>query len=249
MRLAFLFGYPCSWALCRFRPLRLLPRHTGTATCTTRLRAHPDTAVALARASSAAQTSEICSKFTRSVAELSLAHRRWSARPPAARPRAAFREGPCLRPGVCASRVRATVVIIVVSLNIYERICVDATRRLGEAGAVGRAMGGPVCAMALTFCASSLGWRPDAAAVASARDVAVLLATPLLLVTADARAVSRECGPRSEYMGAFALGALGTAASAYLTARFLLGTTLAAKLPGGAVPRARASLHSALCPL
>ena len=99
-------------------------------------------------------------------------------------------------------------------------------RDLGERTRVGRSLGGPVAAMALTFFASSVGALPgDARAVALVRDVAVKVATPLLLLDADVRELARAS---RAYVVAFAAGAFATVASALGAGRWLLPGVAAA---------------------
>ena len=93
-------------------------------------------------------------------------------------------------------------------------VCAAAGFRLGST-AVGRALSGPVCAMAITFGAAAAGVLPAASLqVAEAQGIAVRLATPLLLLRADLRAVASKA---SSLLPAFIIGALGT----------IIGTTAA----------------------
>ena len=87
--------------------------------------------------------------------------------------------------------------------------------RLGLQG-VGRTLSGPICAMALTFGAASCGVLPPASPmVGAAQLLAVRMATPLLLLGANLRAIARRA---STLLPAFLLGTFGS----------LLGSTLAA---------------------
>ena len=95
-----------------------------------------------------------------------------------------------------------------------------AGRSLGTRTKVGRALGGPVSAMALTFAASSIGALPaNARAVSGIRDAAVQLATPLLLLDADPRALVATSKP---YVKAFAVAVVGTLCATAIGARFVL---------------------------
>ena len=95
-----------------------------------------------------------------------------------------------------------------------------AGRSLGTRTKVGRALGGPVAAMALTFAASSIGALPaNARAVSGIRDAAVQLATPLLLLDADPRALLETSKP---YVKAFAVAVVGTLCATAIGARFVL---------------------------
>ncbi len=95
-----------------------------------------------------------------------------------------------------------------------------AGRSLGTRTKVGRALGGPVSAMAITFAASSIGALPaNARAVSGIRDAAVQLATPLLLLDADPRALVATSKP---YVKAFAVAVVGTLCATAIGARFVL---------------------------
>ena len=95
-----------------------------------------------------------------------------------------------------------------------------AGRSLGTRTKVGRALGGPVAAMAITFAASSIGALPaNARAVSGIRDAAVQLATPLLLLDADPRALVATSKP---YVKAFAVAVVGTLLATAVGARFVL---------------------------
>ncbi len=95
-----------------------------------------------------------------------------------------------------------------------------AGRSLGTRTRLGRALGGPVSAMALTFAASSVGALPaNARAVSGIRDAAVQLATPLLLLDADPRALLETSKP---YVKAFAVAVVGTLCATAIGARFVL---------------------------
>ena len=74
--------------------------------------------------------------------------------------------------------------------------------------------------MALTFAASSIGALPaNARAVSGIRDAAVQLATPLLLLDADPRALLATSKP---YVKAFAVAVVGTLCATAIGARFVL---------------------------
>ncbi len=74
--------------------------------------------------------------------------------------------------------------------------------------------------MALTFAASSVGALPaNARAVSGIRDAAVQLATPLLLLDADPRALLETSKP---YVKAFAVAVVGTLCATAIGARFVL---------------------------
>ena len=109
---------------------------------------------------------------------------------------------------------------------------------LAAAGAGGRALGGttigaalsgPICAMALTFCFAAAGVLPAASpAVAEAQHAAVRIATPLLLLDADLRAVWRRAGRQ---LPTFVLGSLGStlgAAAGLLVCRSALSAAFGA---------------------
>ena len=84
-----------------------------------------------------------------------------------------------------------------------------AGQRLGSTTAVGRLLSGPICAMGITFVLSAASILPTASpSVGAAQSLAVALATPLMLLNADLRAVGRRAG---RMVPAFVLGALGTA--------------------------------------
>ena len=90
---------------------------------------------------------------------------------------------------------------------------------LGSASAAGRELGrtpwgnalsGPVCTMAVTFFASVFGILPPAPSVVGLAQInAIRLATPLLLLSANLRAVSQSA---RMLLPSFALGTLGTIA-------------------------------------
>jgi uncharacterized membrane protein len=74
--------------------------------------------------------------------------------------------------------------------------------------------------MAITFAASSIGALPaNARAVSGIRDAAVQLATPLLLLDADPRALLETSKP---YVKAFAVAVVGTLCATAIGARFVL---------------------------
>lgn len=111
-------------------------------------------------------------------------------------------------------------------------------RHLGSSTRWGRALGGPVTAMALTFAASSAAFLPtDAALVPTLRDAAVKLATPLLLLDADVGEIRRTSGP---VLRAFCAAAAATIAASCL-AWVVAGPSLIATL-GSDAPKAAASL-------
>ena len=90
---------------------------------------------------------------------------------------------------------------------------------------VGRALSGPVCAMAITFALTSTGVLPPASPlVGNAQLMAVQLATPLLLLSADLRAIGRRAG---RLLPSFLLGTIGTTLGALCGAR-LFGAPLVA---------------------
>ena len=99
-------------------------------------------------------------------------------------------------------------------------------RSAGLRTRAGRALGGPVAAMAITFFASSCGALPgDARAVALVRDAAVKLATPLLLLDADVRELAKAS---RDYVLAFSAGAAATTAAAFASAALFLPAVAAA---------------------
>ena len=76
--------------------------------------------------------------------------------------------------------------------------------------AVGRALSAPVCAMVVTFVLTAAHVLPEATkAVTGAQGLAVQLATPLLLLNADLRAVGQRA---TRMVPAFLLGTVGTCA-------------------------------------
>ena len=80
--------------------------------------------------------------------------------------------------------------------------------RIGTTTAVGRIVTGPICAMALTFAAAGVGVLPTAGAgVSAAQGLAVRVATPLLLFSADLRAIATRAG---RLVPSFFLGCVGT---------------------------------------
>lgn len=114
-----------------------------------------------------------------------------------------------------------------------------AGRAAGTRTAVGRAMSGPVSTMALCFAAASAGALPVAGGVVSgAQYAAVRVATPLLLLGADLRAVAR--GAR-ELLPAFVLGAAGSVGGS------LLGALLFARPLYAALGADAAKAVAALC--
>ena len=73
---------------------------------------------------------------------------------------------------------------------------------------IGRTLSAPICAMAITFAMTATGVLPCATqTVSDAQSLAIQLATPLLLLNADLRAVGRRAG---RLVPAFLLGTLGT---------------------------------------
>lgn len=112
-------------------------------------------------------------------------------------------------------------------------------RRLGTQTRFGRAMGGPVTAMALTFSLSSASIMPsDASLVPVVRDGTVKLATPLLLAGADARDLMRTSGP---FLRCFCVAALVTLASSAV-GWLVAGRSLAASLGARDASAAAAAL-------
>ena len=91
---------------------------------------------------------------------------------------------------------------------------------------VGKALSGPVCAMAFMFALAASGVLPPATPVVSlAQITCVRLATPLLLFSADLRAVGRRAG---RLLPSFLLGTAGTMTGALLAYRVMRAPLLAA---------------------
>jgi uncharacterized membrane protein len=121
---------------------------------------------------------------------------------------------------------------------------------LASAGAAGHALGktrvgammsGPVCAMAVTFALTSGGVLPPATSmVSTAQLLAVQLATPLLLFSADLRAVGRRA---SRLLPSFALGTIGTTLGA-LVGLALCGAPLTAAFGADGIKAAARALRS-----
>ena len=80
---------------------------------------------------------------------------------------------------------------------------------VGQTTRVGRLLGAPVTAMALTFAAASVGILPPGGSPAAKalQLLAIQLATPLVLLGADLRNVRESCGP---LLVSFAVAAMGT---------------------------------------
>ncbi|KAJ8598639.1 hypothetical protein CTAYLR_003078 [Chrysophaeum taylorii] len=108
-----------------------------------------------------------------------------------------------------------------------------AGRRLGISTRVGRAFGGPVSAMALSFAASSTNLLPtDAPIVPAVRDLAVKFATPCLLLDADLGEICETSGPLLRvFVVAAALTTLASLAAWRLAAPSLRAT-LGSDAPG-----------------
>ena len=87
-----------------------------------------------------------------------------------------------------------------------------AGQRLAVTSRIGATLSGPICAMLLTFVSAASGVLPPATeAVLNAQSLSVQLATPMLLLGANLRAVARRA---SRLLPAFAVGTLGTALGA-----------------------------------
>lgn len=111
---------------------------------------------------------------------------------------------------------------------VYSVLSVAATvgYRVGLTS-LGRTLNGPICAMAITFVAAGSGLLPPASPqVLEAQALAVRLATPMLLLRADLRAVARKAG---RLLPAFLLGTVGSLAGT-LCAVMLLHDPLTAAL-------------------
>ncbi|KAL3927555.1 MAG: hypothetical protein SGPRY_002770 [Prymnesium sp.] len=94
----------------------------------------------------------------------------------------------------------------------------------------GRTISGPICAMGIMFAAAALGILPPASSqVLQAQSLAVRLATPLLLLGTDLRAVASKAG---KLLPAFLVGSVGTLAGT-LTAIALLRSPLAKAFGAG----------------
>lgn len=90
--------------------------------------------------------------------------------------------------------------------------CASALGQTAGQTKLGKTLGGPICAMALTFALASVGVLPPAtSAVTSAQGLCVVLATPLLLFGADLRTIGRRA---SQMLPAFVLGSVGTSVGA-----------------------------------
>ncbi|KAL7577983.1 hypothetical protein ACA910_007600 [Epithemia clementina (nom. ined.)] len=100
---------------------------------------------------------------------------------------------------------------------------------MGQNTAVGRLLGPPVTAMALTFALATIGVLPAGGTDASRslQQIALQLATPLVLLGADLRNVGRRCGPM---LLSFALAATATTL-ACLLGWMLVGPSLSVALP------------------
>ena len=95
--------------------------------------------------------------------------------------------------------------------TVFALVAAAAAAGRGCSGtAIGRTLSAPICAMAVTFVLTAAGVLPAATPVVSeAQSLAVHLATPLLLLDADLRAIGRRA---SQLVPAFLLGTLGTIA-------------------------------------
>ena len=107
---------------------------------------------------------------------------------------------PALRPPIVASRSVAPIASLFPdavaddSWSVFAILAASAIvgRGFGTT-AVGRALSAPVCAMVVTFVLTAAHVLPEATkAVTGAQGLAVQLATPLLLLNADLRAVSKR---------------------------------------------------------
>ena len=104
---------------------------------------------------------------------------------------------------------------------------------LGQRTTVGRLLGPPVTAMALTFSMATLGLLAPGgtAAARSLQLLSLQLATPLILLGADVRDAGRRCGP---LLLSFTVAAMGTVV-ACLTAWPLVGAALRNALSASAM--------------
>jgi uncharacterized membrane protein len=102
---------------------------------------------------------------------------------------------------------------------------------LGKTTAIGRLLGPPVTAMALTFALATVGiLNPGGTGAARSLQVLSLqLATPLILLGADLRDAPRRCGPLLVSFGVAAMATL----VACLVAWTLVGKSLQTALGGG----------------
>ena len=123
-----------------------------------------------------------------------------------------LRRAPLINPAPLPLTVNAQLLPPALSADYFNIFAVLATA--GAAGhalgktKVGRMLSGPVCAMAITFALTSTNVLPPAShMVSTAQLFAVQLGTPLLLFSADLRAVGRRAG---RLLPAFALGTIGT---------------------------------------
>ena len=122
-----------------------------------------------------------------------------------------------LRPPIVAARSVAPIASLFPdavaddSWSVFAILAASAIvgRGLGTT-AVGRALSAPVCAMVVTFVLTAAHVLPEATkAVTGAQGLAVQLATPLLLLNADLRAVGQRA---TRMVPAFLLGTVGTCA-------------------------------------
>jgi len=76
-------------------------------------------------------------------------------------------------------------------------VCATVAQFLGKSTAIGRLLGPPVTAMALTFLLASIGVMPPggSAGATALQGMTLSLATPLLLLGADIKSARRSCGP------------------------------------------------------
>ena len=76
-------------------------------------------------------------------------------------------------------------------------MCATIAQFLGKSTAIGRLLGPPVTAMALTFLLATIGIMPPggSAGATALQGVTLSLATPLLLLGADIKSAQKSCGP------------------------------------------------------
>ena len=100
--------------------------------------------------------------------------------------------------------------------------CATIAQFLGKSTSIGRLLGPPVTAMALTFLLASIGIMPPggSAGATALQGITLSLATPLLLLGADIKLARKSCGP---LLVSFVLASLATVLAC--TAALTIGPT------------------------
>ena len=100
--------------------------------------------------------------------------------------------------------------------------CATIAQFLGKSTSIGRLLGPPVSAMALTFLLATIGWMPPggSAGATALQGITLSLATPLLLLGADIKLARKSCGP---LLVSFVVASLATVLAC--TAALTIGPT------------------------